>query len=219
MKIRSDYVSNSSSSSFIIDFEDKGACIDEDFMKLLKHLNEIMFSGTCETIEQLKELREKANALFDNRIDDCSDEDDLYFSFSISTEYIVGDDADRQIDFIKQVLQLKNGKIYANAGEDYGYELTRAVQIATMLEMKYKQIGINGVWRISVVPASVLVKPVVADPVNPAVSDAKVHQFFQVQVLIVPGSIPGAVPVRLPVFGKAGINDRIAVFVRSHHLL
>ena len=143
MKIRSDYVSNSSSSSFIIDFEDKGACIDEGFMNLLKHLNEIMFSGTCETIEQLKELRKKANALFDNRIDDCSDEDDLYFSFSISTEYIVGDDADSQIDFIKQVLQLKNGKIYVSAGEDYGYELTRAVQIATMLEMKYKQIEIS----------------------------------------------------------------------------
>ena len=143
MKIRSDYVSNSSSSSFIIDFEDKGACIDEGFMKLLKHLNEIIFSGTCESLEQLKELREKANALFDNRIDDCSDEDDLYFSFSISTEYIMGDDADRQIDFIKQVLQLKNGQIYVSAGEDYGYELTRAVQIATMLEMKYKQIEIS----------------------------------------------------------------------------
>ena len=144
MKIRSDYVSNSSSSSFIIDFEDKGACIDGGFMNLLKHMEEIMFSGTCESLEQLKELREKANALFDNRIDDCSDEDDLYFSFSISTEYIVGDDVDRQIDFIKQVLQLKNGKMYVQAGDDYGSELTRAVQIATMLEMKYKQIEISG---------------------------------------------------------------------------
>ena len=145
MKIRSDYVSNSSSSSFIIDFkDDKGACIDETFMSLVKHLNGIRIGGTCESLEQLKELREKANALFDNRIDDWSDEDDLYFSFSISTIYIMGDDADQQIDFIKHVLQLKNGQMYVEAGDDYGSELTRAVQIAMMLEMKYKQIEISG---------------------------------------------------------------------------
>ena len=144
MKIRSDYVSNSSSSSFIIDFKDNGACIDETFMALIKHLNEIRISGTCETIEQLKELKEKADALFGPKIDDWSDEYDLYFSFSISTIYIMGDDADQQIDFIKHVLQLKNGKMYVEAGDDYGSELTRAVQIATMLETKYRQIEISG---------------------------------------------------------------------------
>lgn len=144
MKIRSDYVSNSSSSSFIIDFKDNGACIDETFMSLVKHLNGIRFSGTCESLEQLKELREKANALFDNRIDDWSDEYDLYFSFSIGAEYIMGENATEQIDFIKHVIQLKNGKMYVEAGDDFGYELTRAVQIATMLETKYSQIEISG---------------------------------------------------------------------------
>jgi len=144
MKTRSDYVSNSSSSSFIIDFSDKGACIDETFMSLVKHLNGIRLSGTCETIEQLKELREKANALFDHRIDDWSDEDDLYFSFFIDTEYIMGENATEQIDFIKHVLQLKNGQMYVEAGDDYGSEFTRAVQIATTLEAKYKQIEISG---------------------------------------------------------------------------
>ena len=144
MKIRSDYVSNSSSSSFIIDFEDNGACLDETFMALIKHLNGIRIGGTCESLEQLKELKEKADALFGPKIDDWSDEDDLYFSFSISTIYIMGDDADQQIDFIKHVLQLKNGQMYVEAGDDYGSELTRAIQIATMLEMKYRQIEIYG---------------------------------------------------------------------------
>ena len=144
MKIRTDYVSNSSSSSFIIDFEDNGACIDETFMSLVKHLKGIRVSGNCETIEQLKELRERADTLFGPKIDDWSDEDDLYFSFSISTIYIMGEYAAEQIDFIKNVLQLKNGQMYVDAGDDYGYELTRATQIATMLEAKYKQIEISG---------------------------------------------------------------------------
>ena len=144
MKIRSDYVSNSSSSSFIIDFSDKGACIDETFMSLVKHLNGIRVGGTCKTIKQFKELKEKADTLFDHRIDDWSDEDDLYLSFSISTEYIKGENATEQIDFIKHVLQLKNGQMYVDAGDDYGSELTRATQIATILETKYKQIEISG---------------------------------------------------------------------------
>lgn len=143
MKIRNDYVSNSSSSSFIIDFKDNGDCIDETFMSLIKHLRGILFGGTCESLEQLKELRDRADTLFDHRIDDCSDEDDLYFSLFIDTEYILGDYIDQQIDFIKHVLQLKNGRMYVNAGDDYGSELARTVQIATMLEMKYKQIEIS----------------------------------------------------------------------------
>ena len=145
MKIRSDYVSNSSSSSFIIDFNDKGACIDETFMSIIKHLNGIRFSGTCESLEQLKELREMANALFGPKIDDWSDEDDLYLSLFVSSKYIMGENsATEQIDFIKQVIQLKDGRMYVEAGDDYGSELTRAVQIATMLETKYKQIEISG---------------------------------------------------------------------------
>jgi hypothetical protein len=145
MKIRSDYVSNSSSSSFIIDFgDDNGACIDGTFMALVKHLNGIRIGGTCESLEQLKELKEKADALFGPKIDDWSDVDDLYFSFSIDSKYIKGENATEQIDFIKRVLQLKNGQMYVEAGDDYGSELTRAVQIATMLEAKYKQIEISG---------------------------------------------------------------------------
>ena len=144
MKIRTDYVSNSSSSSFIIDFGDKGACVDETFMAIIKHLNGIRLSGTCETIEQLKELREKADTLFGPKIDNWSDEDDLYLSFSISSKYIMGENAAEQIDFIKQVLQLKDGKMYVDGGDDFGYEFSRAVQIATMLETKYRQIEISG---------------------------------------------------------------------------
>ena len=144
MKIRNDYVSNSSSSSFIIDFKDNGACIDETFMALIKHLNGFKIDGTCESLEQFRELRERANEVFRPRIDDWSDVDDLYFSLFIDAKYIKGENATEQIDFIKRVLQLKNGKMYVEAGDDYGSELTRAVQIATMLEAKYRQIEISG---------------------------------------------------------------------------
>lgn len=144
MKIRQDYVSNSSSSSFIISFDDGGACIDKYFMSLVKHLNGVVFSGTCENIEQLKELRENANTLFDNGIDDWSDEDDLYFSVSISAKCIMGKNVAEQISFIKCVLQLKNASMRCNCGDDFGSELIRAVQVATMLEFKYKDIEIEG---------------------------------------------------------------------------
>ena len=142
MKIRSDYVSNSSSSSFIIDFEDKGACIDEGFMKLLKHVNGIILRCHCASKEQLKELEEKAKTVFGPKVDIWTYEDELDFEVSVNSEHIMAEDGYGQMNFI--ILQNENGTIYCQCGDDFGEDLSNAVQVATILETRYKQIEISG---------------------------------------------------------------------------
>jgi hypothetical protein len=144
MKIRSDYVSNSSSSSFIIDFEDKGACIDEGFMKLLKHVNGIILRCHCASKEQLKELEEKAKTVFNPKVDIWTYEDDLDFEVSVNSKHIMAEDGYGQMDFIRLILQNENGSIYCQCGDDYGEDLSNAVQVATIMETRYKQIEISG---------------------------------------------------------------------------
>ena len=144
MKIRSDYVSNSSSSSFIIDFEDKGSCIDEGFMKLLKHVNGIILRCHCASQEQLKELEEKAKTVFSPKVDLWTYEDDLDFEVSVDSKYIMAEDGYGQMNFIRLILQNENGSIYCQCGDDFGEDLSNAVQVATILETRYKQIEISG---------------------------------------------------------------------------
>lgn len=144
MKIRSDYVSNSSSSSFIIDFEDKGACIDEGFMKLLKHVNGIILRCHCKSKEQLKELEEKAKTVFGPKVDIWTYEDELDFEVSVNSEQIMAEGGYGQMNFIYLILQNENGSIYCQCGDDFGEDLSNAVQIATILETRYKQIEISG---------------------------------------------------------------------------
>ena len=144
MKIRSDYVSNSSSSSFIIDFEDKGACIDEGFMKLLKHVNGIILRCHCTSKEQLKELEEKAKTVFGPKVDLWTYEDDLDFEVSVDNRYIMTEDGNGQMNFIRLILQNENGSIYCQCGDDFGEDLSNAVQVATILETRYKQISVSG---------------------------------------------------------------------------
>ena len=144
MKIRSDYVSNSSSSSFIIDFEDKGACIDEGFMKLLKHVNGIILRCHCTSKEQLKELEEKAKTVFNPKVDIWTYEDDLDFEVSVDNRYIMTEDGYGQMNFIRLILQNENGSIYCQCGDDFGEDLSNAVQVATIMETRYKQIEISG---------------------------------------------------------------------------
>ena len=144
MKIRSDYVSNSSSSSFIIDFEDKGACIDEGFMKLLKHVNGIILRCHCASKEQLKEFEEKAKTVFGPKVDLWTYEDDLDFEVSVDNRYIMTEDGNGQMNFIRLILQNENGSIYCQCGDDFGEDLSNAVQVATILETRYKQIEISG---------------------------------------------------------------------------
>ena len=144
MKIRSEYVSNSSSSSFIIDFEDKGACIDEGFMKLLKHINGIILRCHCASKEQLKELEEKAKTVFGPKVDLWTYEDELDFEVSVNSKQIMAEDGYGQINFIRLILQNKYGSIYCQCGDDFGEDLSNAVQVATILETRYKQIEISG---------------------------------------------------------------------------
>lgn len=144
MKIRSDYVSNSSSSSFIIDFEDKGACIDEGFMKLLKHVNGIILRCHCASKEQLKELEEKAKTVFNPKVDIWTYEDDLDFEVSVDRKYIMAEDGYGQMNFIRLILQNENGSVYCQCGDDFGEDLSNAVQVATILETRYKQISVSG---------------------------------------------------------------------------
>lgn len=144
MKIRSDYVSNSSSSSFIIDFEDKGACIDEGFMKLLKHVNGIILRCHCASKEQLKELEEKAKTVFGPKVDLWTYEDDLDFEVSVDRKYIMAEDGYGQMNFIRLILQNENGSVYCQCGDDFGEDLSNAVQVATILETRYKQISVSG---------------------------------------------------------------------------
>ena len=144
MKIRSDYVSNSSSSSFIIDFEDKGACIDEGFMKLLKHVKGIVLRCHCASKEQLKEFEEKAKTVFGPKVDLWTYEDDLDFEVSVDNRYIMTEDGNGQMNFIRLILQNENGSIYCQCGDDFGEDLSNAVQVATIMETRYKQIEISG---------------------------------------------------------------------------
>ena len=144
MKIRSDYVSNSSSSSFIIDFEDKGACIDEGFMKLLKHVKGIVLRCRCASKEQLKEFEEKAKTVFGQKVDLWTYEDDLDFEVSVNSKHIMAEDGYGQMNFIRLILQNENGSIYCQCGDDFGEDLSNAVQVATILETRYKQIEISG---------------------------------------------------------------------------
>ena len=144
MKIRSDYVSNSSSSSFIIDFEDKGACIDEGFMKLLKHVKGIVLRCNCTSKEQLKELEEKAKTVFGPKVDLWTYEDDLDFEVSVKSEHIMAEDGYGQMNFIRLILQNENGSVYCQCGDDFGEDLSNAVQVATIMETRYKQIEISG---------------------------------------------------------------------------
>ena len=144
MKIRSDYVSNSSSSSFIIDFDDKGACIDEGFIKLLKHVYGIILRCHCASKEQLKELEEKAKTVFGPKVDLWTYEDDLDFEMSVNSKQIMAEGGYGQMNFIRLILQNENGSIYCRCGDDFGEDLSNAVQVATILETKYKQIEISG---------------------------------------------------------------------------
>ena len=143
MKIRSDYVSNSSSSSFIIDFEDKGACIDKGFMKLLKHINGIILRCHCTSKERLKELEEKAKTVFGPKVDLWTYEDELDFEVSVNSEHIMAEDGYEQMNFIRLILKNEYGSIYCQCGDDFGEDLSNAVQVATILEIKYKQIEIS----------------------------------------------------------------------------
>lgn len=142
MKLRSDYVSNSSSSSFIITFNDGGKCIDEKFMEILKHCNTINVRGNCKDKAQYEEFKGRIVAEFGNK---CLDEgwpDDEPEICVYADKKCIKPDNENQIEIIKDILALKNSGFYCGCGEDFGDDLANAIQIATILEFKYKDIAI-----------------------------------------------------------------------------
>ena len=142
MKIRSDYVSNSSSSSFIINFNDKGKCIDEKFMSLLKHTNYISASANCKTKEEYDDIVAKLKGLFGPKSVDLYD-DELYFYLNVKADKLKKNDP-AQVAVLQDVLGLKNANFSCGCGDDFGEDLANAVQIATILETKFKDIEIEG---------------------------------------------------------------------------
>ena len=145
MKIRNDYVSNSSSSSFIIEFTDKGACIDKHFVALLKCFRSVTVHGNCESKEQCDELKGRARVLFgDKCITDWNSDDDDNCIWLELDEEDIDEGNDSQIDLIREVLALNGSNMNCNGGDDFGDEAARAIQIATLLEARYKPIEISG---------------------------------------------------------------------------
>ncbi len=142
MKIRTDYVSNSSSSSFIVNFSDNGACIDHQFMAMLKHLRYVSVRGNCETKEQCDALKERVKSIFgSNCISDWDDDNSIYVELDRKS---IDKESDAQIELIKDILALKDSNMNCNGGDDYGEEAAETIQLATLMEARYKPVEIEG---------------------------------------------------------------------------
>ena len=142
MKIRTDYVSNSSSSSFIVNFSDNGACIDHQFMAMLKHLRYVSVRGNCETKEQCDALKERAKSIFGSDcISDWDDDNSIYVELDGKS---IDKESDAQIELIRDILALKDSNMNCNGGDDYGEEAAETIQLATLMEARYKPIEIEG---------------------------------------------------------------------------
>ena len=63
---------------------------------------------------------------------------------NVDSDNIMAEGGYGQMNFIRLILQQENSSVYCQCGDDFGEDLSNAVQIATILETRYKQIEISG---------------------------------------------------------------------------
>ena len=144
MKTRNDFVSNSSSSSFILQFSDNGACIDKQFMKMLHYINYFNLHGCCKSKAHFEELKIRAENAFGPGCISDQYYDDNYIYITCSKQNLSKDsDCTEQITVIKDILSLKDSRFSCSCGSDGEYDLSRAAQFATLFEVKYKNITVE----------------------------------------------------------------------------
>lgn len=123
--IRNDFVSNSSSSSFIINDCNK-IKIDDRFLKILKSIESyVTFSYDRILPSEIKELIEKNDKF-------------KPMEYSRTYEVEVNDPSTldkTDLDILKQLFKTCN-RVYCSCGEDYEYNCLTA-QICTLLEIYY----------------------------------------------------------------------------------
>ena len=144
MKTRNDFVSNSSSCSFIISFNNETVSIDAAFMKILKLAAksiDIYIKAKDKSIfEKIKNI---AESVFKDGVD-INELDNDEMSIYIKYDKIKPNNK-QHIDALNSILEYcdRDNAMYVNCGDSYGDDLSYAVQAATLLEYKYDSVVIT----------------------------------------------------------------------------
>lgn len=129
MKIRTDYVSNSSSTSFVISANDLSLDkLDEKFFKLIGSVELIYFYARSSGFS--KELVNEAKAFFGKRFD----VDDTCITLDLNSIKLWHEDT---IAIVKKIIAESSELTCSYDCDDGGEFVGEATQICTMLELLY----------------------------------------------------------------------------------
>ena len=114
-------------------------------MEILKRCKTISVSGNCKDKAQYDKFKDRIVTEFGRKCldEDWGDDHEPYIYIYADVENIKPDNK-RQIKIIKDILALKNPCFNCGCGDDFGDDIANAVQTATVLEFKYKDIEISG---------------------------------------------------------------------------